>query len=58
MALPINVNRRGPSNEMRHLRIYQKKKFYLSFSTNKTERFSFKSGCVVQVKNGEMHCQL
>jgi len=28
------------------------------FITNKMKRFSFKSGCVVHVENGEMHHQL
>ena len=32
--------------------------FYLSFITNKIERFSFKGGCVVQVENDEMRRQL
>ena len=32
--------------------------FYLSFITNKIEHFSFKSGCVVRVENGEMCLQL
>ena len=27
---------------------------YLPFVTNKMERFSFKSGCVIRVENGEM----
>ena len=34
------------------------KAFYLSFIPNKTERFSFKSGCVVRVENDKMHHQL
>ena len=32
--------------------------FYPSFITNKTDRFSFKGGCVVQVENDEMRRQL
>ena len=31
---------------------------YPSFITNKTDRFSFKSGCVVLVENDEMRHQL
>ena len=31
---------------------------YQSFSTSKTERCSFKSGCVILVENDEMHRQL
>ena len=73
MNLAVNViDRRGPSNEM-HCQLQLKKAkvrlhvlaiyiaaktFYLPFITNKTEHFSFKSGCVVQVENGEMHCKL
>ena len=37
-------------------RLYSSKR--LSSITNKMERFSFKSGCVVQVENDEMHHQL
>ena len=32
--------------------------FYPSFITNKTEHFSFKSGCVLRVENDEMRHQL
>jgi len=32
--------------------------FYPSFITDKTERFSFKSGCIVQVENGKISHQL
>ena len=32
--------------------------FYPSFITNKTERFSFESGCVLQVENDKMHRKL
>ena len=32
--------------------------FYPSFIANKTERFSFRSGCVLWVENDEMRCQL
>ena len=72
MALAINVmDRRGFNNEMRsqlqlkknevmlyYLFILQQKAFYLPFMPNKTERFSFKSGCVVLVENGEKRHQL
>ena len=34
------------------------KAFNPPFITNKTKRFSFKSGCVVPVENGEMRRQL
>ena len=48
MALAVDViDRCGPSNEMR--RQLQPKKTNPSFPTNKTKRFSFKSGCVIQV---------
>ena len=60
MALAVDIiNRRGLSNEM-HCQLQPKKTkvrpyypfiklqktFYLFFITNKTEHFSFKSGCV------------
>ena len=32
--------------------------FYPSFITNKTEHFSFQSGCVVRVENDEIRRQL
>ena len=32
--------------------------FYPPFISNKTEQCSFKSGCVVQVENDEIRCQL
>ena len=41
-----------------HLRILQQKTLYPPFITNKTERFSFKSGCVIEVDNDEMRSQL
>ena len=55
MLLAVNViDRRGPSNEMRHQlqsknKVRQQKKFYSSFISNKTEHINFKSGCVIQV---------
>ena len=66
MALTVDViDRRGPSNEMRHqlkpkkakseavLTVYKAAKtFYPPFITNKMKCFSFKSGCVVGVENG------
>ena len=72
MALAVDViNRRGPSNEIHHklqlkknkVTLYdpfipQQKAFYQPFMTNKTEHFSFKSGCVVLVENGETRRQL
>ena len=61
----------GPSNEMRHLLqpkntkvrsywpfIKLQKTFYLSFNINKTECFSFKSGCVLWVENDKMRLHL
>ena len=32
--------------------------FYHPYITSKKKRFSFKSGCGVQVANGKRHCQL
>ena len=72
IAIAIDIiDRRGPSNKMcRQLQakktkvrsylpfIKLQKTFYPSFITNKTERFSFKSGCVVWLENDEMHHQL
>ena len=61
------IDRGDPSNEMRcqlqpkktKVRLYklfksEQKTFYPSFITNKTECFSFKSGCIVRVENDEM----
>ena len=39
-------------------RLYSSKTFYPPSITNKTERFSFKSGCVIRVENEEMRNQL
>ena len=68
MALTVNViNSRSPSpgNEMRHQLQPKKIKVYIgtkdvfpSFITNKTEHFSFNSGCAVQVENDKMRRQL
>ena len=72
MVLVVDgIDRRGPSNEMRRqlqpknikVRLYwpliqQQKMFYPPFITNKTKCFSFKSGCIVHVENGEMRRQL
>ena len=73
MALAINViNGHGSSNKM-HCQLhpkktkvkqydslmYQLKEFYPPpFITSKILCFSFKSGCVLRVENGKMHCQL
>ena len=32
--------------------------FYPPFIADETKRFSFKSGCIIRVENGKMHCQL
>ena len=32
--------------------------FYLRLIAKKIKHFSFKSGCVIHVENGKMHCQL
>ena len=36
--------------------LYNSKGIYPPFITNKTECFSYKSGCVVLVENDKMHC--
>ena len=38
--------------------IKQQMNFSPALHTNKTKRFSFKSGCAVRVENGKMHWQL
>ena len=62
MALAVDaMDRHGPDNEMRHQLQLKKTSvavFYPSFLANKTERFSFKSGCVIRVENGEIRHQL
>ena len=66
MALAVDaINRHGPSNEMRHQLQPKKTKVRLHkpfihialkdvlpvFVANKTECFSFKSGCAIGVEN-------
>ena len=70
MALAVDViDRRGPSNKMQcHLQpkktkvtyhpfTQQQKTLYPPLITDKTKRFSFRSGCVIRVENGKMRCQ-